>query len=437
MTEFWCESAWVNGAVANGVVIDSDERGVVTAVGQTKTCPPGATRLTGLTLPGFANTHSHAFHRALRGRIQRGGGSFWEWRDAMFELAAKLDPDSYLDLATAVFSEMALAGYTLVGEFHYLHHQSGGRPYGEQNAMGMALAEAANRAGIRLTLLDACYLQGGIEQALAPTQFRFADGDVARWAERVDGLQADEMVRIGAAIHSVRAVPRSALATIAEFAADRPLHMHLSEQSAENEQTIAAFGVTPTALAADEGIMTSNFTAVHAIHLTPADVTALADAGVTVCACPTTEADLGDGIGPFAELKELGIRIALGSDQHVYLDPFLEAQRLEMDQRLRSSRRTHFQPEELLTSLTTSGYRSLGWPEGGAIEVGSLCDLTTIGFDSVRTAGSRGAEVLLAAAAADVIDVVVGGRSIVAGGKHVSGDVGRQLSAVIESVWER
>ena len=229
---------------------------------------------------------------------------------------------------------------------------------------------------------------------------------------------------------------RRALATITEFAKDRPLHMHLSEQSAENEQSIAAFGVTPTALAADAGVLASNFTAVHAIHLTPVDVTTLADAGVTVCACPTTEADLGDGIGPFVELKELGVRIALGSDQHVHVDPFLEAQRLEMDERLWLCR-THFQPESLLTSLTTSGYQSLGWPEGGAIEVGSLCDLTTIGFDSVRTAGSRGAEVLLSAAAADVTNVVVGGRSIVTGGQHASGDLGQELSAVIESVWER
>ena len=200
---------------------------------------PDDEMLRGVVLPGLANGHSHAFHRALRGRTHAGGGTFWTWRQQMYAVAARLDPDSYLALARAVFAEMALAGYTVVGEFHYLHHDHRGRRYADPNAMGAALIQAAAEAGIRLTLLDTCYLAGGLDAdghlPLDPVQRRFSDGDVDAWAgpgRRARPTRAT--VRIGAAVHSVRAVPAAALADRATAAADRPLHVHLSEQPAEN-----------------------------------------------------------------------------------------------------------------------------------------------------------------------------------------------------------
>ena len=178
------------------------------------TPPAGARARRGLTLPGFANVHSHAFHRALRGRTQAGAGSFWTWRDSMYDVAERLDPDSLHALARATYGEMALAGYTMVGEFHYLHHGPSGKPYADPNAMGDALAAAAADAGLRLTLLDVCYLHGGIGRALEPVQERFSDGSVDSWIDRVAARRSADHVRLGAAVHSVRACTPDEIAEV-------------------------------------------------------------------------------------------------------------------------------------------------------------------------------------------------------------------------------
>ena len=227
-------------------------------------------------LPGFANAHSHAFHRALRGRTHEHGGTFWTWRERMYAVAARLDPDSYLALARAAYAEMALAGVTAVGEFHYLHHGPDGRPYADPNAMGHALAQAAADAGIRLTLLDTCYLTADVDgRPVEGVQRRFSDGTADAWAERVAALRDGPGLRIGVAAHSVRAVPRAALPVVAEAAGGRPLHVHLSEQPAENAACLAAHGLTPTGLLAAEGLLGPATTAVHATHLTGADIALL------------------------------------------------------------------------------------------------------------------------------------------------------------------
>ena len=212
--------------------------------------PGDAQRLPGVVLPGFANAHSHAFHRALRGRTHGDGGTFWTWRTAMYAIAARLDPDSYLALARAAYAEMALAGVTTVGEFHYVHHAPGGVRYADENAMAEALRQAAAEAGVRLTLLDTCYLAGGLDAAaghtpLAGPQLRFGDGDAERWAARVAALRPSPGMIPGAAVHSVRAVPRDQLAVVVAAAAGRPLHVHVSEQPAENEACLAWYGTTP------------------------------------------------------------------------------------------------------------------------------------------------------------------------------------------------
>ena len=224
--------------------------------------PANAKHLIGLTLPGLANAHSHAFHRALRSRAQGGRGSFWTWRETMYAVADMVTPEQYFALARATYAEMALAGFTVVGEFHYLHHRPGGAPYDDPNAMGRAILDAAKEAGVKPVLLDTCYLEAGPGRALQGPQLRFGDGDAEAWAARAGEL-ADTVrarfggARFGAAIHSVRAVPPPAARVVAEWAAERsvPLHFHCSEQPAENDEALAAYGATPVQLLSQVGAL--------------------------------------------------------------------------------------------------------------------------------------------------------------------------------------
>ncbi len=321
---------------------------------------------------------------------------------------------------------MALAGITGVGEFHYLHHGPGGARYADPNAMGHALIQAAADAGIRLTLLDTCYLAGGLgpdgHLELGPEQVRFGDGDADGWAERAGRLADTGTVRIGAAVHSVRAVPRAALPVVAAAAQGRPLHVHLSEQPAENEAALAHYGRTPTQLLAEQGVLGPLTSAVHATHLTDQDIATLGRTGTTSCFCPTTERDLADGIGPAMALRTAGSPLSLGSDQHAVIDLIEEARALEMHERLASLRRGRFTPAQLLAAATR--HDSLGWADAGALIVGAWADLVAVRLDSPRTAGADPAQVLLAATAADVATVVVDGRTVVADGRHRLGDVG-------------
>jgi formiminoglutamate deiminase len=438
---FWCERAWVAGGIAERVTVVRDDAGVIASVAVHSEPPMGAHRLPGVVFPGFANGHSHAFHRALRGRTHAGGGTFWTWREGMYRLAGRLDPDSYRRLATLVYGEMVLAGFTAVGEFHYLHHPVGGGRYGDPNAMGNALVEAASAAGIRITLLDTCYLAGGLDDTgylpLSGPQTRFGDGTAAGWLDRVAGLHDTPGSRVGAALHSVRAVPADALPEVASaLGAARPLHIHLSEQPAENEACQAWHGCSPTELLSGAGLLGPHTTAVHATHLSEKDIRLLGSAGVTACFCPSTEADLADGIGPARELADAGSPISLGSDQHAVVDPLVEARALEHGERLRTGRRGRFTPGELVTAATVAGHRSLGWAGAGEIAPGGPCDLVAVRTDTPRTAGSAPAQLLLSASAPDVHTVVVGGRTVVEDGRHTTLDtVGPALAAEIEELW--
>ncbi len=235
---WWAEHAWLGGpATMPGVVLEVKGDRFAAVTTHAPNPPEGAVRLWGLTLPGLANTHSHAFHRALRGRTHEAVGSFWSWRDLMYDVAARLDPDSYHRLARAAYAEMALAGFTAIGEFHYLHHAPGGAPYTDPNQMGLSLIEAAREAGVRLTLLDACYLEGGFGARLAGPQLRFGDGSSEKWIDRVGRLAPTGQTVLGAAVHSVRAVPPEAVVDVAGYAKSRgwPLHAHVSEQRRQNE----------------------------------------------------------------------------------------------------------------------------------------------------------------------------------------------------------
>jgi formiminoglutamate deiminase len=428
VTGFWCEHAWVDGQALAGVRLTVTE-GAFTEVVQAA-AEVGDEQLRGVVLPGFANAHSHAFHRALRGRTGSGAGDFWSWRERMYAVAARLTPDTYLALARATYAEMAMAGVTAVGEFHYLHHQADGSPYDEPNVMAAALRQAARDAGIRLTLLDACYLQASVDGSpLAGPQRRFGDRDVDAWATRVAALRPDASTRVGVAAHSVRAVPRQAMRTIAAW--DGPRHVHLSEQAAENAACRDAFGCSPTELLQAEGFLTARTTAVHATHVTGRDIGLLAAAGSGVCACATTERDLGDGLGPFHALHEAGVPLSVGSDQHAVIDLLEEARGIELHDRLAAQQRGRFRPAELVDALTARGQEAIGWGDAGRIQVGQRADLVAVRLDSVRTAGVDPQQLVLAATAADVSDVVVDGVRVVSDGRHRLGDVGRLLAAAI------
>jgi formiminoglutamate deiminase len=439
MTSYWAANAWLPDGCRSAVRIGiADGRFTQVEAGVAR--DPDDEELPGVLLPGLANVHSHAFHRALRGRTHSGGGTFWTWRDQMYALAARLDPDSYLELARAVFAEMTLAGYTAVGEFNYLHHGRGCRRYADPNAMGAALIQAAADVGIRLTLLDVCYLSGGLKTdghlPLDEVQQRFGDSDVDAWQARVSLLRPGASLRLGVAVHSVRAVPAEALSAVIEVAGASPLHVHLSEQPAENAACQAYYGRSPTQLLDDHGVLSSRTTAVHATHLTDTDVAILGGSGTTAGFCPTTEADLADGIGPARRLFDAGSPLALGSDQHAAIDPFGELRALELHERLASGERGRFTPAELVTFASEFGYRSLGW-EGGRVESGAPADFVVVRADSVRTVGARPEQVCYAATAADVEQVVIGGRTIVKDGCHHLGSPARLLAAAFDRLGER
>jgi formiminoglutamate deiminase len=353
----------------------------------------------------------------------------------MYRLADRLDPESYFRLARAVYGEMVLAGITAVGEFHYLHHQAGGTPYADPNEMGMALVAAAAEAGIRLTLLDTCYLRASFDEPPRGTQSRFSDGSVEAWAERVTDLGTHPAVVVGAAVHSVRAVDVDSARVVAGWAgaSNVPLHFHLSEQPAENEAALGATGMTPTALLAEAGALGPLSTAVHGTHLSPDDIARLGQSGTTVCFCPTTERELGDGIGPATRLQDAGARLAVGSDGQSVIDILEEARLVELHNRLAHGARGSHSGSDLLSIASGNGMKSLGW-RGGRLEVGYQADLTTVSLDTVRTAGIDDplAAVMFAANRDDVTDVVVGGRHVVRAGRHLLlGDVASQLEAAI------
>ncbi len=451
-SSYWCDMV-VNGdadssdnsaaAVAERVTIELVD-GLISSIKPNTGQPVGSTHLRGLTVAGFANAHSHAFHRALRGRTQAGTGSFWTWREVMYRAAERLDPDRYFRLARATFAEMALAGVATVGEFQYVHHQPNGTPYQDPNAMGAALLAAAAEAGVRITLLDTLYLHGGMAAGgyVQPTgvQVRYTDRSAGAWVERV-GLLASDMdertQRLGAAVHSVRAVDPESMATVAEWAdsVGVPVHAHVSEQPAENEHCLALYGMTPTQLMARAGLVGERFTAVHATHLTHTDIEVLGIGASLVCMCPTTERDLGDGIGPTVELVSAGVTLCLGTDSHAVIDLIEEARALELNERLRSQHRGNHSATSLLQMATVNGHASLGWRDAGALRVGNRADLTTISLNSARTVGatpeSAVAAAIFAATSSDITSVLVDGNVIVSNGRHRNIDVAAELQASI------
>lgn len=373
--------------------------------------PPGAERAPLLRdfgraalLPGLVSAHSHGFQRSIRGhthhRDPADPSDFWSWRDAMYAAANHLEPDAFEAATRATYREMLQSGITCVGEFHYVHHRPDGTPYDDPNELSRRVIRAATDSGIKLTLLEVYYATSAPGRPARAEQRRFVDRNVDAFLERVDELRSTG-VRVGLAPHSVRAVGPEALATLAAYAArhDLPIHAHVSEQPRENRECQDAYGRTPVQVFADAGCLADpgRFTAVHAIHLAPDDVRHLAKH--TVCACPTTEADLGDGIVPASDLHAAGVGLCLGSDSNATIDIVQEARLLEMNERLRRQARVCLADGAgrtlpvVIRAATEAAAASLGRPGLGALRVGAPFDACVVDLDHPSLRGVDGRHV--------------------------------------------
>ena len=390
------------GLQANMIVSISDD-GYIVSIHQrdvdTQTIlSSDVTFLPGLALlPGFVNAHSHVFQRALRGYTHRPLSSqdtFWTWRRAMYAEAQRLNPDFLYEGALMTYREMLAAGYTSVGEFHYVHHQPGGQPYADPNVMSEAVLQAGRDTGIRVVLLMTAYAQSGFNQPPEEGQRRFCDATVDAYLARVEALRITG-VPIGVAPHSVRAVPEDWFREIADYSLihQLPLHVHADEQRAEIEQCQATYGCTPIELLERFGVLGAMTTIVHATHANATEIALLARHGCTVCICPTTEGDLGDGIAPYVELLAAQIPLAIGSDSNTRLDPIEELRWAEYSARMRYQRRRVLVVDELASPgpllLEYGGRRgaiALGL-ETGVIAPGMLADFVAADLNHPSLAG--------------------------------------------------
>ena len=388
----------------------------------------------GWVLPGIPNLHSHAFQRVMAGLAERqthAQDSFWTWRETMYRIAARFDPDSLQAVAAQLYVEMLEAGYTTVCEFHYLHHAPDGRPYADPAAMSKALVAAARETGIRLTLLPVLYMAGGFDRRpLSERQRRFGH-DLDAFLRLVESLRAleDEALRVGVAFHSLRAVPPEAMdAALAALPPDIPLHIHIAEQIGEVQDCLAVRNARPVEWLLDHAPVDARWTLVHATHLTGPETAAVAASGATVAICPTTEANLGDGLFPLREYLDAGGAWGIGSDSHVSVSPVEELRWLEYGQRLQTRHRNiavradnGSVGETLLHGTLASGAAATGQAVG-LLAPGQAADWIVLDAQAPVFAGARPADVadrwLFAGNRPLVREVCVAGEAVVSGGRH-------------------
>jgi len=450
------EGVWSEGRLQTGVALAIEGEKIV-HVG----APPAGARVVELRrrllIPGFVNAHSHAFQRAIRGRTEsrqpgRESDDFWSWREQMYRAALELSPAEVEAVSRMAFLEMALAGITAVGEFHYLHHPAEGGRYADPDELALRVCAAAEAVGIDLVLLRVGYARAGAGRPPAPRQVRFVDRDVEETLAAVERL-ASRGVRVGLAPHSVRALPLPWIREMAEHARKKglPLHMHVSEQPREIEECLAEHGLRPVELLEREGILDGRFTAVHAIHLDEREIEALGGAGASVCACPTTERNLGDGIVPARELEEAGASICFGTDSQVEIAPLQDARCLEYHLRLARLRRAVLAPvdggisalaDRLLESATRAGARSLGLEAKGRIAPGADADLVSIDLDDPSICGADSGtwipNLVFSGERTAIRDVWVRGRRIVEDGRHPAAErTIAEFARVMRRLWGR
>ena len=492
------------GRFESGLALVSDGAGRIAHLARDPESLPATARVVRLKgralLPGLVNAHSHAFQRVIRGRTERRSAahdSFWTWREMMYAAATRLSPDDLYDASRMAFLEMAASGISAVGEFHYLHHAPAGARYADENELAKQVVRAARDVGLRIALLRVAYARAGWNAPPDARQARFIESDpqaflkqtetlekeIAREASNVFDAQGEEVADgassawVGVAPHSVRAVPLDYLREVSAFAAkhEMPVHMHVAEQPAEVAACLEEHGRTPVRLLAEEGMLGARFTAVHAVHITPEEARSLSRARAQVCACPTTERNLGDGIIPADLLLDAGVRISLGTDSHTQIDLLEDARELEYHLRLQKLQRAVLAPPahagttadrhaltadietsslallaaRLFECATTSGAASIGAPcsssskgssDGGALEVGGLADFFTIALDDLSIAGA-GTDDLLPAivfslARTALRDVIVGGRRIIEDGHHRAQDeIIERFNALQRKLW--
>jgi formimidoylglutamate deiminase len=433
------ELLYSNGRfIADGEVLVSESGQILET--PDKFAPP-STKIVDLPgkalLPGFVNAHSHSFQRLIRGKSESrivSGKDFWSWRRTMYHAASQLTPQDVYDVARMAFLEMVLAGTTTVGEFHYLHNDPNGRPYDDPNLLTKQVIAAAQSVGIRIVLLRTAYLRSGYELPPDPGQTRFFESTTA-FLENMDALigtcSANQSeVQFGVAPHSIRAVPLPDLKEIAAWTRHNklPLHMHVAEQVAENEACLREYGIAPVALFDKERLLCPDFTAVHAIHISSDEIAMLAASGATICSCPTTERNLGDGIIAADDVMAAGIRVALGSDSQAQIDPLEDARELDYHLRLELQERaildqimTKTLASRLFDCATIHGARALALP-GKGLTAGSSADFFTVDLNDVSIAGHSAEDLLpiivFSLGRSAIRDVVVNGRSVLHNQKH-------------------
>jgi formimidoylglutamate deiminase len=406
-------------------------------------------------LPGLIDVHSHSFQRLIRGKSESrrtSGKDFWSWRGTMYHAAAQLTPQDVYDVARMAFLEMALSGVTTVGEFHYLHNAPDGRPYDDPNLLGQQVIAAAQSVGIRIILLRSAYFRSGYGVPTDPGQTRFFENRkdfIANIEALISACQGkSEEVQVGIAPHSIRAVPLQDLRELAAWAHGKnlPVHMHVSEQVAENTACIAEYGSTPVSLLTKEGLLTGSLTAVHATHITDEETSMMADAGAIICACPTTERNLGDGILSADSVMRAGIRVALGSDSQAQIDLLEDARQLDYHLRLSHQERAVLdqiddQPlaSRLLDCATINGAKSLGVAAGELVD-GAYADFITVDLDHPSIAGNSPEDLLpmivFGLTPSAIRDVAVNGRLIIRDGKHeLEEEIIGRYKEVYRKVW--
>jgi formimidoylglutamate deiminase len=412
MTTLYCpELLYVNGTFKSQGGLLAGDDGRILIIGEASSL--NADRVIHFPgkalLPGFVNAHSHSFQRLIRGKAESrvtSGRDFWSWRGTMYHAAASLSLDDIYDVARMAFLEMVLAGTTTVGEFHYLHNAPDGRPYDDPNAAAKQIIAAASSVGLRIVLLRSAYFRAGFGLPADPGQSRFYE-TAGAFIANVEALLSDASLRadtihLGVAPHSIRAVPLKDLKAIAAFCADRnlPMHTHVSEQVAENDAALREYGKTPILLLADEKMLSDKFTAIHAIHITQEESSLMADAGASICSCPTTERNLGDGILDAHKMMSKSIRICLGSDSQAQIAPLEDARELDYHLRLERQQRAILDQIEdvgiarrLFDCATNSGAKALRVTAGDFLP-GSYADFFTIDLKDVSIAGHSPSDLL-------------------------------------------
>jgi formimidoylglutamate deiminase len=460
------EVAWLpdliytGGGFARELALVCDEEGRISRVARAGDVNCRVVRLKNRALlPGLVNAHSHAFQRVIRGRTEMRGSAgkdnFWTWREMMYSAATRLSPEDIYDASRMAFLEMAASGITAVGEFHYLHRTPDGLEYDDPNLLAKMVVRAARDVGLRIALLRVAYARSGYRSAPNERQARFIEAAPEIYLSNVERLQSElrdnANAWVGVAPHSVRAVPLAYLREVIEFASKRklPIHMHVAEQPAELSACMEEHGRTPVALLDAEGLLSERFTGVHAIHITGEEARMMAKAGALVCACPTTERNLGDGIVKTDLLFDEGVRVSLGTDSHAQIDLLEDARELEYHLRLQKLERAVLskENEETLSSLaarlfncaTQYGAQSID-ASSGAIEPGLQADFFTVDLDDFSIAGAS-EDALLACivfglARTALRDVCVGGKMIIEDGRHTAArEITERFHALQRKLW--